>query len=109
MFVYVYSVFVLGSGLAIGWLLIQGVLPTVLDLETEVKQMFHGGGQGPIAGCSATEKKIQYSIEADLGFLSSRFKGFPYKTFYAFLIFSPLLHLCPSLPHSNNLWRYQKS
>jgi hypothetical protein len=31
MFVYVYSVFVLGSGLAIGWSLIQGVLPTVLD------------------------------------------------------------------------------
>jgi hypothetical protein len=31
MFVYVYSVFVLGSGLAIGWSLIQGVLPTVLE------------------------------------------------------------------------------
>jgi hypothetical protein len=31
MFVYVYSAFVLGSGLAIGWSLIQGVLPTVLD------------------------------------------------------------------------------
>jgi hypothetical protein len=31
MFVYVYSVFVLGSGLAIGWSLIQGALPTVLD------------------------------------------------------------------------------
>jgi hypothetical protein len=31
MFLYVYAVFVLGSGLAIGWSLIQGVLPTVLD------------------------------------------------------------------------------
>jgi hypothetical protein len=31
MFVYVYSVFVLGSGFAIGWWFIQGVLPTVLD------------------------------------------------------------------------------
>jgi hypothetical protein len=31
MFVYVYSVFLLGRGLAIGWSLIQGVLPTVLD------------------------------------------------------------------------------
>jgi hypothetical protein len=31
MFVYVYSVFVLDSGLAIGLSLIQGVLPTVLD------------------------------------------------------------------------------
>jgi hypothetical protein len=31
MFVYVYSVFVLGSSLAIGWSLIQGVLPTVID------------------------------------------------------------------------------
>jgi hypothetical protein len=40
MFVYVYSVFVLGSGLAIGWSLIQGVLPTVLDEETEVKRCF---------------------------------------------------------------------
>jgi hypothetical protein len=38
MFVCVYSVFVLGSGLATGWSLIQGVLPNVLDQETEVKQ-----------------------------------------------------------------------
>jgi hypothetical protein len=40
MFVYVYSVLVLGSGLAIGWSLIQGVLPTVLDSETELKRCF---------------------------------------------------------------------
>jgi hypothetical protein len=29
--VFVYSVFVLGSGLAAGWSLLQGVLPNVLD------------------------------------------------------------------------------
>jgi hypothetical protein len=40
MFVYVYSVFVLGSGLAIGWSLIQGVLPTRLRNWSET--MFHG-------------------------------------------------------------------
>jgi hypothetical protein len=38
MSVCVYSVFVLGSGLATGWSPIQGVLPTVLDQETEVKR-----------------------------------------------------------------------
>jgi hypothetical protein len=31
--------FVLGSGLATGWSLVQGVLPNVLDEETEVKRM----------------------------------------------------------------------
>jgi hypothetical protein len=34
----VYSVFVLGSGLAMGWSLAEGVLPDTLDQETEVKQ-----------------------------------------------------------------------
>jgi hypothetical protein len=40
-YVYVYSMFVLscvGRGLAMSWSLIQGVLPTVLDKETEVKR-----------------------------------------------------------------------
>jgi hypothetical protein len=40
-YVYVYSMFVLtcvGRGLAMSWSLIQGVLPTVLDNETEVKR-----------------------------------------------------------------------
>jgi hypothetical protein len=50
-YVYVYSVFVLscvGRGLAMSWSLIQGVLPTVLDKETEVKRkvswMLHAPG-----------------------------------------------------------------
>jgi hypothetical protein len=34
----VYSVFVLGSGFEAGWSLVQGVLPNVLDWETEVKR-----------------------------------------------------------------------
>jgi hypothetical protein len=34
----VYSVFVLGSGLATDWSLVQGVLPNILDEETEVKR-----------------------------------------------------------------------
>jgi hypothetical protein len=34
----VYSVFVLGSGLATGSSLVQRVLPNVLDKETEVKR-----------------------------------------------------------------------
>jgi hypothetical protein len=34
----VYSVFMLGSGLATGWSLVQGVQPNVLDSETEVKR-----------------------------------------------------------------------
>jgi hypothetical protein len=35
----VYSIFVLSSaGLAMIWSLVQGVLPTVLDQETEVKR-----------------------------------------------------------------------
>jgi hypothetical protein len=41
MYVYVYSMFVLSCvdrGLAMSWSLIQGVLPTVLDKETEVKR-----------------------------------------------------------------------
>jgi hypothetical protein len=38
MSVCVYSVFVLDSGLATGWSLVQGVLPNVLDQETEVKR-----------------------------------------------------------------------
>jgi hypothetical protein len=33
-----YCVFVLGSGLATGWSLVQGVLLNVLDKETEVKR-----------------------------------------------------------------------
>jgi hypothetical protein len=33
MFVYVYSVFVLGSGLATGWSPVQGVLPTVYGIK----------------------------------------------------------------------------
>jgi hypothetical protein len=33
-----YSVFVFGNGLATGWWLVQGVLPNVLDQETEVKR-----------------------------------------------------------------------
>jgi hypothetical protein len=40
-YVYVYSMFVLscvGRCLAMSWSLIQGVLPTVLDKETEVKR-----------------------------------------------------------------------
>jgi hypothetical protein len=40
-YVYVYSMFVVscvGRGLAMSWSLIQGVLLTVLDKETEVKQ-----------------------------------------------------------------------
>jgi hypothetical protein len=40
-YVYVYSMFVLscvGRGLAMSWSLVQGVLPTVLDKETEMKQ-----------------------------------------------------------------------
>jgi hypothetical protein len=35
-----------GRGLATSWSPVQGVLPTVLDRVTEVKQKFHGGGQG---------------------------------------------------------------
>jgi hypothetical protein len=41
MFLCVYSVFVLscvGSGLPTGWYSIQGLLPTILDEETELKQ-----------------------------------------------------------------------
>jgi hypothetical protein len=38
MSVCVYSVFVLGSGLAKGRSSVQGILPTVLDKETEVKR-----------------------------------------------------------------------
>jgi hypothetical protein len=38
MSVCVYSVFVLGSGLATGWALVKGALPNVLDGETEVKR-----------------------------------------------------------------------
>jgi hypothetical protein len=41
MYVYVYSMFVLsclGRGLAMSWSLVQGVLSTVLDWETEVKR-----------------------------------------------------------------------
>jgi hypothetical protein len=34
----VYSMSVLGSGFATGWSLVQGVLPNILDWETEVKQ-----------------------------------------------------------------------
>jgi hypothetical protein len=40
-YLYVYSVFMLacvGRGLAMSWSLVQGVLPTVLDKETEVKR-----------------------------------------------------------------------
>jgi hypothetical protein len=38
MSVCVYSVFLLGSGLASDWSPIQGVLPTVLDNKIEVKR-----------------------------------------------------------------------
>jgi hypothetical protein len=38
MAVCVYSMIILGSGLAMGWFPLQGVLPTLLDLETEVKR-----------------------------------------------------------------------
>jgi hypothetical protein len=41
LYLYVCSMFVLsceGRGLAMSWLLVQGVLPTVLDKETEVKR-----------------------------------------------------------------------
>jgi hypothetical protein len=40
-YVYVYSVFVsscVGTGLAMSWSLVQGILPTVLDKETEMKR-----------------------------------------------------------------------
>jgi hypothetical protein len=38
----VYSVFVLGSGLATGWSLVQGVLPTILEKKVEWNEVFHG-------------------------------------------------------------------
>jgi hypothetical protein len=44
--VYVFLCLCTGRGLATSWSPIQGVLPTALDLVTEVKRKFHGGGQG---------------------------------------------------------------
>jgi hypothetical protein len=45
-------------GLATSWSPVQGVLPIVLDLVTEMKRKFYGGGQGPKLGSRATGKKI---------------------------------------------------
>jgi hypothetical protein len=36
---------------------VQGVLPTVLDLVTEVKQKVHGGSQGPNWAVEPKEEK----------------------------------------------------
>jgi hypothetical protein len=58
--VYVYSMFVLscvGRGLAMSWSLVQGVLPTVLDNETEVKRKVSWTPHAPV-GAKKIIKKI---------------------------------------------------
>jgi hypothetical protein len=50
----VYSVLVLGSGLATGWSPVQGVPPAVLDYETEVDEAFH---RCPMLQVEATEEE----------------------------------------------------
>jgi hypothetical protein len=54
----VYSVFVLGNGLVMGWSLVQGVLLNVLDEETEVKQKVFHGCPMPQVGATAINNNI---------------------------------------------------
>jgi hypothetical protein len=46
-----------GRGLATSWLLVQGVLPTVLDLITEVKRKVSWKRPRPELGCRAKGRK----------------------------------------------------
>jgi hypothetical protein len=60
-YVYVYSMFVLpcvGRGFAMSWSFVQGVLPTVLDKETEVKQEVSSMPHAPV-GAKKGEEKTQ--------------------------------------------------
>jgi hypothetical protein len=62
--VYVYSMFLLscvGRGLAMSWSLIQGVLPTVLDRETEVKREVSRMTHAPVGakkGIKTNKKRL---------------------------------------------------
>jgi hypothetical protein len=59
--VYVYSMFVLscvGRGLAMSWSLVQGVLPTVLDTETEVKWEVSWIPHAPVGGKRELKKNM---------------------------------------------------
>jgi hypothetical protein len=69
MSVCVYSVFVLGSGLATGLFPTQGVLPTVLDQETEVKRSISRTPYAP-SGSNRNirrRRKWWWSLSRELG------------------------------------------
>jgi hypothetical protein len=58
-YVYVYSMFVLssiGRGLAMSWSLVQGILPTVLDKETEVKRKVSWMPHAPVRDKKETKR-----------------------------------------------------
>jgi hypothetical protein len=48
----------INRGIETSWSPVQGVLPTVLGLVTEIKRKFHGGGQGRNLGVDPQKKKI---------------------------------------------------
>jgi hypothetical protein len=61
-YVYMYSMFVLscvGRGLAMSRSLVQGVLPTVLDKETEVKREVSWMPHAPVGAKKGTIKIIK--------------------------------------------------
>jgi hypothetical protein len=61
-YVYVYSLFVLscvGRGLAMSWSLVQRVLSTVLDKETEVKLEVSWMSDAPVEAKKGIKKKTK--------------------------------------------------
>jgi hypothetical protein len=61
----VYSVFVLGIGLATDWSPVRGVLPTVLDQETEVKRSFSRMPYAP-SGSNRNRRRRRRRRKVDL-------------------------------------------